>query len=83
MDVVAKTMTRVAQEILLKQNTISANVVMKAIGGSTNGSAVTNNLNHVFENQIDTRFTLADLNALITRSKRINTSFVGSRILRY
>ena len=77
MDVVAKTMTRVAQEILLKQNSISANVVMKALGGSTNGSAVTNGLNHVFENAVNNRFTLADLNALITRSKRIVTSFVG------
>ena len=30
MDVVAKTMTRVAQEILLKQNRISANVVSES-----------------------------------------------------
>ena len=72
MDVVAKTMTRVAQEILLKQNTISANVVMKALdGGSTNG------LTHVVKSSADSRFTLADLNAMMTRSKRIVTSFVG------
>ena len=72
MDVVAKTMTRVAQEILLKQNTISANVVMKALdGGSTNG------LTHVVKSSADNRFTLADLNAMMTRSKRIVTSFVG------
>jgi hypothetical protein len=77
MDVVAKTMTRVAQEILLKQNKISANVVMKAVGGSTNGSAVTNGLNHVFESAAVNAFGLADLNNLITRSKRIVTSFVG------
>ena len=72
MDVVAKTMTRVAQEILLKQNTISANVVLKALANaSTAGS------DHVLTSAADDRFVLADLNALITRSKRIVTSFVG------
>ena len=72
MDVVAKTMTRVAQEILLKQNTISANVIMKALA-----EANTNGLSHVIAAQTADRFTLADLNALSTRSKRIVTSFVG------
>ena len=72
MDVVAKTMTRVAQEILLKQNTISGNVIMKALGGAN-----TNNLSHIISADTADRFTLADLNALMTRSKRIITSFVG------
>lgn len=72
MDVVAKTMTRVAQEILLKQNTISANVVMTALANAT-----TNGYNHVIDAATANRFTLADLNALMTRSKRIVTSFVG------
>ena len=72
MDVVAKTMTRVAQEILLKQNKISANVVMKALA-----NAETNNLKHVIASTAADRFVLADLNAMITRSKRIVTSFVG------
>jgi hypothetical protein len=72
MDVVAKTMTRVAQEILLKQNKISANVVMKALA-----NAETNSLKHVISSTAQDRFVLADLNALITRSKRIVTSFVG------
>jgi len=72
MDVVAKTMTRVAQEILLKQNTISANVIMKALA-----NASTNGLGHVISAHTPDRFTLADLNALLTRSKRIVTSFVG------
>ena len=72
MDVVAKTMTRVAQEILLKQNTISANVVLNALANAT-----TNSLTHVFESSAPTRFVLADLNSLITRSKRVSTSFVG------
>ena len=72
MDVVAKTMTRVAQEILLKQNTISANVVLKALA-----DASTNSKDHVIDATVADRFVLADLNALITRSKRIVTSFVG------
>ena len=72
MDVVAKTMTRVAQEILLKQNTISANVVMKALdAASTNGKT------HVIKAAAVDRFGLADLNAMMTRSKRSVTSFVG------
>ena len=72
MDVVAKTMTRVAQEILLKQNKISANVVMKALA-----NAETNGLKHVQSSAAADRFVLADLNSMITRSKRIVTSFVG------
>ena len=72
MDVVAKTMTRVAQEILLKQNTISANVVMKALD-----AASTNDKTHVIKAAAVDRFGLADLNAMMTRSKRIVTSFVG------
>ena len=72
MDVVAKTMTRVAQEILIKQNTISANVVMQAVANAT-----TNSVAHVEEASAIKRFVLADLNRMITRSKRIVSSFVG------
>jgi hypothetical protein len=72
MDVVAKTMTRVAQEILLKQNTISANVVMTALANAT-----TNGIAHAFASATQGSFTLADLNSLLTKSKRINTSFAG------
>jgi hypothetical protein len=72
MDVVAKTMTRVAQEILLKQNTISANVVLTALA-----QAFTNNNLHLEEGSANNRFVLADLNRMITRSKRIVTSFAG------
>ena len=72
MDVVAKTMTRVAQEILIKQNTISANVVMKAVANAT-----TNGVAHIEESSAVKRFVLADLNRMITRSKRIVSSFIG------
>jgi hypothetical protein len=72
MDVVAKTMTRVAQEILLKQNNISASVLLTALAG-----AETNSTKHVFFSAAKDRLVLADLNAALTRSKRIVTSFVG------
>lgn len=72
LDVVAKTFTRVAQEILLKQNTMSANVAMTALA-----NASTNSLSHVISATQANRFVLADLNALMTRAKRINTSWYG------
>ena len=72
MDVVAKTMTRVAQEILLKQNTISANVIMRALA-----SAAGSNSLQLEESTAIKRFVLADLNRMLTRAKRVNTSFVG------
>ena len=72
MDVVAKTMTRVAQEILLKQNTISANVILKALADSQSTNRI-----QVEEAAGLQRFVLADLNRMITRSKRLVTSFVG------
>jgi hypothetical protein len=72
MDVVAKTMTRAAQEILIKQNTISANILLKAVAGaSTNGQS------HVITSSAAGRFVLNDFNKLLTLSKRILTSFIG------
>ena len=72
MDVVAKTMTRVAQEILLKQNTISANVVMTALAQASSGG-----VSHLLSSAAANSFTLADLNSMLTKSKRIVTSFTG------
>ena len=76
MDVVAKTMTRVAQEILAKQNSISANVVMSALANASTvqGGA---NISHLLSSAVKDKFTLADLNAMMTKSKRIITSFSG------
>jgi len=76
MDVVAKTMTRVAQEILAKQNSISANVVMSALANASTvqaGGAVS----HLLASATQGKFSLADLNAIMTKSKRIVTSFSG------
>jgi hypothetical protein len=72
MDVVSKTFTRVAQEILIKQETTSATLLMTAVA-----NASTNSKAHVQTNQVAGKFTLADMNDLLTLAKRINTSWVG------
>lgn len=70
MDVVAKTFTRMAQEILLKQERTSATLAMTALA-----NASTNGKKHVQTSNQAGRFLLADLNELLTLAKRINTSW--------
>jgi hypothetical protein len=72
MDVVSKTFTRMAQEILLKQEKTSANLILTALAG-----AKTNNKQHILTAGTNGRFLLDDLNRLFTLAKRINTSFNG------
>tara|TARA_R110000772_G_scaffold38028_2_gene89966 strand:- start:1094 stop:2221 length:1128 start_codon:yes stop_codon:yes gene_type:complete len=70
MDVVSKTFTRMAQEILLKQERTSANLIMGAVAQAT-----TNGKDHVFRATTDGSFLLDDFNNMITRAKRINTAW--------
>lgn len=70
MDVVGKTFTRMAQEILLKQERTSANLVMGSLA-----DAVTNSKDHVRTANTGGRFLLEDLNLLFNLAKRINTSW--------
>jgi hypothetical protein len=70
MDVVSKTFTRMAQELLLKQERTSANLIMGAVA-----NAQTNGKDHVFRAGVDGSFLLDDFNNLITRAKRINTAW--------
>jgi len=72
LDVISKTFTRLAQEILLKQEKTSANLLLGALA-----NAQTNNKKHVQRANTNGRFLLADLNELFTLAKRINTSWVG------
>jgi hypothetical protein len=72
MDVISKTFTRMAQEILLKQEKTSANLILTALANAT-----TNGKNHVISAGTNGRFLLDDLNRLFTLAKRINTSFSG------
>jgi len=72
MDVVSKTFTRVAQNILIKQETTSATLLINALA-----SATTNSKAHVQNSTQNKRFILNDLNELLTLAKRINTSWIG------
>jgi hypothetical protein len=72
MDVVAKTFTRMAQEILLKQERTSATLTMAALAAAT-----TNGKQHVQRSNQSGRFLLADLNELLTLAKRVNTSWAN------
>ena len=72
MDVVSKTFSRMAQEILLKQESTSASLVLGSVADAT-----TNNLDHLILAGTNGRFLLDDLNKLFTRIKRINSSFSG------
>ena len=72
MDVVSKTFTRVAQNILIKQETTSATLIMNALANAT-----TNGVDHVTMSTQKKRFILNDLNEMLTAAKRINTSWIG------
>ena len=72
LDVVSKTFTRMAQEILLKQEKTSAVMIMNALA-----NAKTNDIDHVIRSAQADRFLLADLNRLFTNAKRINTAWNG------
>jgi hypothetical protein len=76
LDVVSKSFTRAAQEILLKQERTSGNLLLGALAsGSTtvNGSAT----KHTIQSHRANMFILDDLNALLTRAKRIRPSWAG------
>ena len=75
LDVVSKTFTRMAQEILLKQTKTAFNVLATALckGTGTNNTAGS----QVIAGTQSDRMILHDLNNLITASKRINSSFSG------
>ena len=80
LDVVSKTFTRMAQEIMLKQDRTAFNVVATALIkassiASAGGSSAAGN--QVIRTSADDRFVLHDLNRLITLSKRVNSSWAG------
>lgn len=72
LDVVSKTFTRMAQEVLLKQEKTSATMIMTALA-----NASTNSEQHVIRSAQANRFLLSDLNKLFTKAKRINTAWNG------
>jgi hypothetical protein len=72
MDVVSKTFTRMAQEILFKQERTSASLILTALANAT-----TNGQKHVQRATSAGRFLLQDMNELLTLSRRVFTSFTG------
>jgi hypothetical protein len=72
MDVISKTFTRLAQEILFKQEKTSANLLLGALA-----NAQTNGKRHIQRATQDGDFLLADLNELFNLAKRLNTSWLG------
>jgi hypothetical protein len=78
LDVIGKTFTRVAQEVLLKQERTSSNLLMTALAEATNGKASFSAKNrNVFRTTAANIFQLNDLNKLITKAKRVNASWSG------
>ena len=76
LDVVSKTFTRAAQEILLKQERTSANLLLGALAnGSTTADGAT--YQHLVTSAQAGRFLLDDLNTMLTRAKRIRPSWAG------
>jgi len=75
LDVVSKTFTRMAQEVMYKQTKTAFNVLATALvkGKGTNNTAG----NQIIASEAANRFVLADFNNLITKSKRINSSWSG------
>lgn len=72
LDIAAKAIERMAQEVLVKQERNAWAVVLKALAnGSTGGNS------HALQITGTTTFTLNHLNQLMTRMKRINESFAG------
>ena len=78
LDVVSKTFTRIAQEVMLKQERTSANLLLTALAQASTGNSSTASDNyHVFRTAAANRFVLNDLNKLFTKIKRLNASFIG------
>jgi len=72
MDVISKSFTRVAQEVLLKQERNSASLILGALS-----EAETKGRKHVISALNSGRLILDDFNALLTLGKRINTAWTG------
>lgn len=71
LDVVGKSFTRIAQEILLRQESTSANLILGALFAAT-----TNGVSHV-NSAAGNTLILDDFNKLLTKAKRINTAWTG------
>jgi len=76
LDIAAKAIERMAQEVLVKQERNAWAVVLKALATATTTPKGGSALAHVITSAATT-FGLTDLNALMTRMKRINSDYDG------
>lgn len=76
LDVISKAIERLVNEVLIKQERNGWAVVLKALAEATTRNIAALNLVHVIAGH--STFLLDDLNALITRIKRINESYSGN-----
>lgn len=77
MDVISKSFTRIAQEIMLRMETTSGNLIMGTLADAT-----TNGRGHVIAANVDsstngTSLHLEDFNQILTNAKRINTAWTS------
>ena len=77
MDVVGKTFTRVAQEILLKQERTSATLLMASLAGASIKTSPLFENKQIFRTAVTDTVLIDDFNKLMTLAKRINTSWIG------
>lgn len=73
LDVVTKTITRMAEEVLLKQEYQNWYVLLAALGGANAADGLT----HFLSASTAGTFTIADLNRLLTNAKRLRKSWAG------
>ena len=77
MDVVGKTFTRVAQELLLKQERTSATLLMTSLANATIKSSPVVDNRQTFVCHTASQFNMQDFNDLFTLAKRIDSSWIA------
>ncbi len=77
LDVIAKLVERMSQEVLVKQERNAWAVILKALGEASTTPQGGSALKHYTEAGALGQFKLDDLNKLMTRVKRINESWAG------
>jgi len=77
LDIISKAIERMAQEVLVKQERNAWAVLLKALAEASTTPVGGSATKHIVASNAAGTFALGDLNALLTRIKRINESFVG------
>lgn len=78
LDVISKSIERMVNEVLIKQELNGWAVVLKAVAEAYTNTVGSGQLRHIIGGTTAGSFLLADLNNLIVRIKRINQSYSGN-----